>query len=294
MDYLPICLGIAMAALLLFGRCRPRFHSAWLWGALPLVMAGLCLPWLLSRLHPTQYNLVELLRQDRMFPGAWLALLCLWGPLTASWAAGAWRAGFRLRAACWAPASCLVAWGVLRRSVTVESIHDLLGSPVLSWPADLEYVARFSAIYLPFVWLPVLLALLYRRSKVWLAVALAYGVALIALSPLIINGYTPSDNVPELFRPGGHAWFAALCLLAPGTAVLCERVRRSAGLPAAACALALISPVAYAMLDRAILLGDIHGLDAGPAALGVAFAAAVATCLMPAATSTGDEHASAA
>ncbi len=294
MDELPICTGIAMVAMLLFGRCRLRFHPAWLWGALPLVMAGLCLPWLLSRLHPTQYNLVELLRQDRMFPGAWLAFLCLWGPLAASWAAGAWQAGFRLRAACWAPASCLVAWGVLRRSVTVESIHDLLGSPVLSWPADLEYVARFSVIYLPFVWLPVLLALLYRRSKGWLAVALAYGVALIALAPLIINGYTPSDNVPELFRPGGHPWFAAVCLLAPGAAVFCERVRRSAGLPAAACALALVSPVAYAMLDRAILLGDIHGLDAGPGALGAAFAAAVATCLIPAATSTGDELASAA
>ncbi len=88
--------------------------------------------------------------------------------------------------------------------------------------------------------------------------------------------------MPELFHPGGHAWFAALCLLAPWAAVFCERVRRSVGLLAAACALALVSPTAYFMLDRAILLGGIHGLEAGPTALAAAFTAAVATCLMPA------------
>jgi hypothetical protein len=36
----------------------------------------------------------------------------------------------------------LIAWFLLRFAVLPESIHDVIGSPVLDWPLQLEYIAR--------------------------------------------------------------------------------------------------------------------------------------------------------
>ncbi|AMK75858.1 MULTISPECIES: VanZ family protein [Methylomonas] len=41
----------------------------------------------------------------------------------------------------------LVAWILLRAVVPLESIHDVLGSPILSIPADLELALRFFALF---------------------------------------------------------------------------------------------------------------------------------------------------
>ncbi|MBD9357746.1 VanZ family protein [Methylomonas albis] len=41
----------------------------------------------------------------------------------------------------------LVAWILLRAIVPLESIHDILGSPILSIPAELELVLRFLALF---------------------------------------------------------------------------------------------------------------------------------------------------
>lgn len=279
-DEIPIYAGLVAVALLLLDR-RIKLHIAWLWCAVPLVVAGFFLPHALARLGDEHYNLVEMLRQDRVLPGVRLAMLCLLGPLTASCSVAAWLSGARWRAACWAPASCLVAWGVLRRAVTVESVQDILGAPVLHLPADLEYIARLSAVYLSFVWFPVFFTMASQHSRRWLAAGAAFSVALVAMSGVIVNGYTPSDNVPELFRPHGHPWFAAACLSVPWAAVLCDRAYRAIGLAAAAAVLILSSVLACAMLDQAMLLGDIHGLQVNLPAAAAVFAAAAA-CLLPA------------
>ncbi len=282
MDEIPIYLGLMLLAVLVFDR-ELKLHAAWLWCAVPLAVIGLSLPHLLARLGSENYNLVEMLRHDRALPGVRLAALCILAPLTVSCAVSAWMSGSKLRAACWAPAACLVTWGVLRRAVTVESVQDILGAPVLNFPMDSEYIARMSAVYLSFVWLPIFLSMASMRSRRWLAATAAYSVALVAASGAIVNGYTPSDNVPELFRTHGHPWFAASCLLAPWAAVLCVRAYGAFGLPAAASTAVLSSVLAGVMLDRAILLGDIHGLHVGPSIAATAFAAVV-MCLLPAAT----------
>ena len=278
-DEIPIYAGLVAVAMLVFDR-RLKLHIAWLW-YVPIVAAGVFLPHVIARLGHEYYNLVEMLRQDRALPGVRLAILCLLGPLTASCSAAMWLSGARWRAVCWVPASCLVAWSLLRRAVTVESIQDILGAPVLHWPMDLEYIARFSAVYLPFVWLPIFFAMVSRHSCRWLAASVVFSIALMAISGVIVNGYTPSDNVPEIFRPYGHPWFAATCLLMPWTAVLCNKARRAFGLIAAAAVLILLSALACAMLDHALFLGDIHGLRADPLMFAAAFASAVA-CLLPA------------
>lgn len=288
MDEIPIYVGLVALAVMVFDR-RLKFHAAWLWCAVPLAVAGLFLPHALARLGGENYNLVEMLRQDRVLPGVRIAALCLLAPITASCSVAMWMSGSRLLAACWAPAGCLVAWGMLRRAVTVESIQDILGAPVLHWPADLEYIARMSAVYISFVWLPIFFALASRHSRRWLAAAVAYSVALVAMSGAIVSGYTPSDNVPELFRAHGHPWFVSACLLAPWSAVLCGTAYRAAGWLAASGAMVLSSALAGIMLDQALLLGEIHGLQAGPASAAAAFAAA-AMCLLPVATTTCPRH----
>ena len=282
-DILPIYIGIIVTAALLVGQ-RQKLHQAWLWGALPLVLMGLCLPSLLGRLGTGQHNLVELLRQDTIFPGVYLLGLCMWGPLTAGWAAGVWRSGGGWRTVCWIPASCLVAWGMLRYSVTVESIQDIFGAPIYAWPADLEYILRFSAVYVPFVWLPMFFAL-SRKPWAGIAATILFSAVLFALSPMIVHRYTPSDNVSELFNPGGERRFAALCLLAPWLAVLCDKLRRSSGMLACAFVLVLSSIGASVVLANTIRLGAIHGMNIRTPQLAIVFAIAVSTCLMPAVAS---------
>ncbi|SEK30822.1 VanZ family protein [Nitrosovibrio tenuis] len=41
----------------------------------------------------------------------------------------------------------LVAWVLLRSAVPDESIHDIVGSPVLAWPRDFELLGRFLALF---------------------------------------------------------------------------------------------------------------------------------------------------
>lgn len=277
-DEIPIYAGLVAIAILVFDR-RLKLHITWLW-YVPIVVAGVFLPHAIARLGDEYYNLAEMLRQDRALPGVRLAILCLLGPLTASCTVAMWLSGARWRAAYWVPASCLVAWGLLRRAVTVESIQDILGAPVLHWPADLEYIARFSAVYLPFVWLPIFFAMVSRHSRRWLAASVVFSIALAVMSGVIVNGYTPSDNVPEIFRPYGHPWFAATCLLMPWAAVLCDMAHRAFGALAAIAVLISSSALACVMLDRALFLGDIHGLRMDFLALAAAFAFAVA-CLFP-------------
>lgn len=283
-DEIPIYAGLATVALLVLDR-RLKLHIAWLWCAVPLVIAGFFLPAILAWLGSENYNLVEMLRQDRNHPGARLAVLCLLAPIAASFSVVMWMSGSRLRAVCWAPAGCLVAWGLLRRAVTVESVQDILGAPVLHWPADLEYIVRLSAVYLSFIWFPIFFAMASRYSRRWLTAAAVYSVVLVAMSGAIVDGYARSDNVSEIFRQYGHPWFAAVCLLVPWVAVLCDKAYHSSGLAAATAVIILSSTLACAMLDRAVLLGDIHGLQAGLLPVAITLAAAI-MCLLPAVAAT--------
>ena len=95
-------------------------------------------------------NVRELFRADGRFfisPHVWFLLLCLIVPTTASLAVGHLRQRRPGMAALLAVAAPLAGWFCLRFAVTVESIHDILGAPVLGWPLDLEYILRFSMVF---------------------------------------------------------------------------------------------------------------------------------------------------
>jgi len=233
--------------------------------AIALAVAAAC-QMAFPRLGREQYNFAELLRADKLFPAAWLVAICLWVPATAGWAAADWSAGRRLSAAAWAPAGLLVSWGLLRCSVTVESMDDVLGSPTTEWPLDLEYIARLAAVYFPFAWVPLLIPPLAVRSRaaVWCAAASA---TVILASRAVVQGYSHADNVSELFRPGGECLFAAGCLAAGWAAMLCAR----AGAVRGAAVAAALSVPAWWVANASVRVESVHGVSAGFAAFCAAF-----------------------
>jgi len=282
---LPIYAGEACSAFLIArnmlgmrraGESLARVASGWLpAAAVALVVAAACQA-ALPRLGHGQYNLAEMLRADRLFPAAWLAAICLWVPMTAGWAAGDWSEGRRLSAALWAPASLLVSWGLLRDSVTVESIHDILGSPTMEWPLDLEYIARLAAVYFPFAWVPLLIPPLALRSRASAACCAAASAAVVLASQAVVQGYSHADNVRELFRPGGEYLFGGGCLAAGWAAMLCARagaVRRTAA------AVALSVP-AWWVANASVRVESVHGVSAGFAAFCAVFVV-FALCAAP-------------
>jgi hypothetical protein len=276
---LPIYAGEACAAFLfargvlgigLGGDARgnlARVARGWLPAAVVALAVAIACQVALPRLGREQHNFAELLRADRLFPAAWLVALCLWVPATAGWAASDWSAGRRLSAAAWAPAGLLVSWGLLRCSVTVESIDDVLGSPTTGWPLDIEYVARLAAVYFPFAWVPLLIPPLATRSRAGAACCAAVSAAVVLASRAVVRGYSHADNVSELFRPGGECLFGAGCLAAGWAAMLCARAGAVRG---AVLAVALSVP-AWWVANMSVRVESVHGVSAGFAAFCAVF-----------------------
>lgn len=98
------------------------------------------------------------------------------------------------------------AWLLLRLSVSSESLHDILGVPVLGGPGDWELFVRYLAIVAPFVlslfyWNLLMegSALLNRRFGVaQLLGALILGLPLLWLSKYIVIDLSATDNIIQL------------------------------------------------------------------------------------------------
>ncbi len=130
------------------------------WIGLIAVFAAV-MPWIVEHYAATD-NVRELFRTDRkhfLSPHAWFLILCLLVPSTASMAGCGWVKRKMLAPLAIALAAPVAGWFCLRFAVTVESIHDILGTPVLGWPFDLEYLARFSAVFCT-LWFVTLLGIL--------------------------------------------------------------------------------------------------------------------------------------
>ena len=277
-DNLPILGGLVVVAVLLLSKPRsPRIPAEWVVTAVVLGLLALPAPYICARFSAAQYNLAEMFRQDKWFPAARLALLTLWAPLTARWAADLWRENARFRAMAWAGSSCLVGWGVLRRSVTVESIQDILGAPVLGLPMDAEYILRFGCLYFALLWLPIFFAIGAMSSRRGLVAWAVFALSLTVAMPAIIRNYSPSDNVRELFLNGGGYWLAILCLYATWVAALCGRV----GLLKAIGIAGLAVVPAWMLLSQSIDISAIHGLRVSLLSFGLAFVVMLA-CMTPA------------
>ncbi len=102
----------------------------------------------------------------------------------------------------------MLMWLFLRDSVPAESIHDILGSPILGWPWELEYIGRFAALFgilsLALVGSAIFVFVLCKKKDVpvlWYWIA---SVALLApICHFIVVKKAATDNLTELMAAGG-------------------------------------------------------------------------------------------
>ncbi len=104
----------------------------------------------------------------------------------------------------------LVAWILLRFAVPMESIHDIVGSPVLGWPWEWEMLGRFLALFS--FWTVAAAAggiiaawRILPNSKSALLAWAAGACLLIPISYYIVVVTAATDNLVELIASNGSA-----------------------------------------------------------------------------------------
>lgn len=145
----------------------------------------------------------------------------------------------------WLIAHALVTWGLLWLSVPLESIHDIVGSPVLDWVWDLEligrYVALHCAIALPLLGAIILTASLSRvGQKGLLAIWCLWSLLLAWPLHAVIVSHAATDNLTELMRGGGDFPYAMLLvagvfLASLSATLLSHLLARPSHIPAKLC-----------------------------------------------------------
>ena len=188
-----------------------RWHLPLMLGAMSLLFWGAAL----SPFVP--YNVRELFRPDAVWLSApLLALACYWLAVWPVWLARRQVSG-RAR---WAqlPLGLLAYGGVsfllLRAAVPAESLFDLVGSPVLSWPGSLEPGLRWVALAAVPGALLYLAAQSVRRWRGRHLGALHFWAALpaLALAYWGVVAQAATDNLTELVNTPQPLAFAALCV----------------------------------------------------------------------------------
>ena len=123
----------------------------------------------------------------------------------------------------WLVAHGCVSWVLLRLSVPLESIHDIVGTPVLGWVWESELIARFLALNatlaLQVIGATILVAVAAKQLRAENLVSWMAWTSILAW-PLywvvVINAAT--DNLTELMRDGGS--FVSSAFLAVGLLLL--------------------------------------------------------------------------
>jgi len=101
-----------------------------------------------------------------------------------------------------------VAWLFLRYAVPMESIHDIVGSPILLWPWEWEIMGRFLALFSIITITTTLAALLclvlfYSSNKDTVFRFLIFSIATACISHYIVIEKAATDNLTELMAAGG-------------------------------------------------------------------------------------------
>lgn len=189
------------------------------------IVAGIglftALGWFATHSPLMPYNVRELLVGEHPV----LSLLLL--SCFAWWAAGfpVWAAGWLANAgpAAWGyPGLVLLhavgAWTLLRLGVPMESLHDIVGSPILGWPWEWEMIGRFAALF-SIVSLQLTAGALAAGAlngrgggRAWLYWLAAAAVMLPAAHWVVVT-QAATDNLTELMAEGG-GWFPSLLLVA--------------------------------------------------------------------------------
>ena len=108
-----------------------------------------------------------------------------------------------------------VAWLFLRYAVPMESIHDIVGSPILSWPWEWEIIGRFLALFSIITITTTASSLLssiifYGSNKITAFPFLIYSIATACISHYIVVEKAATDNLTELMTSGGTVFSSFL------------------------------------------------------------------------------------
>ena len=105
-----------------------------------------------------------------------------------------------------------LTWFLVRSVAPLESIDDILGSPVLDWPWEWELLMRFVGLFIvPSVLIVlstlIMLSLPLRANALQSYYKIIYwlpgGLPLLALSHIIVVDFADTDNLTELMAGGG-------------------------------------------------------------------------------------------
>ena len=218
----------------------------------------------LTRLPFVPYNVRELLNPYHpVVAPVLLAVAVFWVFGFPAWLVR-WLAAGRSRFAAF-PAMIvlygLVGWGTLRYAVLPESMHDVVGSPVLDWPWDTEIMARMVAL-LSTIGTPLMVGALLAtalttdrvgRAPIWMTL---FAALLFPIQYGVVVTWAGTDNLTELMASGASVGAFALLILylllvaLAGSLLAALRLRAGiARVAVAAAALALSFPLGYLLLQ---------------------------------------------
>ena len=121
----------------------------------------------------------------------------------------------------------VVTWFLLRGSVTIESLGDIIGAPIFDWPWEWESILRFSSLVTAPVFLlcgTALIVHIYRSDiNLKLQPILYWSIHAALLLPIVhwmVVNQAATDNLTELMARGGDSisslalglWIASLGL----------------------------------------------------------------------------------
>lgn len=230
-----------------------------------VLLAGI---WLVTHSPAAPYNVRELLGEYPLWSAVLLAGLLYWTFGAPVWIAmrsdAAGLRGWNMLPLLFVHA--VFAWVLLRSAVPMESIHDIVGSPVLGWPWEWEIMGRFLALFgIATLLLTGAAVIILRLCGARTGKALLYWcyITLLLLPALlwVVVGAAATDNLTELMRDGGSVtacvWLVIFWLMIAFTGSLTSRAlaRRSPS-PwpwrwAAMLAVAASLPLGYAVFTAA-------------------------------------------
>ncbi len=198
-----------------------RSRRSWLRLALAVAVVTLLMA-IIVRIPAVPYNVRELFIGRHALQGPLIfALFLLWSagaPRLAAVALVKWPYLHMAQPLVFL-ALAVPSWLLLRYSVDAESLHDILGSPILGWSGDWELFGRYLALcasaIVPLVWWNVALEAAWgvRRAPALphLALAAATAMPVLFLAKVVIIDYASTDNLVELVA-NASAWPAVLSL----------------------------------------------------------------------------------
>jgi hypothetical protein len=118
------------------------------------------------------------------------------------------KRGRMLMLPLWLIGHGLVTWILIRGSIPLESIHDIVGSPVLEWPWEWEILGRFlglhSAIMLQSIGACLLILIINKQIKIEIFIIwLIWGALLSWPLYTVVVDHAATDNLTELMRGSG-------------------------------------------------------------------------------------------